>query len=169
LKRKAYTVFISLDISGAFDNASWSETLRSLRELHFPRNLYLILKSYLSDREVIIRGQNTELSKRLSKRCPQGSALGPALWNILYDGLLVLKLSIGVEVVGFADDTMLIVRGATFDQLRTRANRALETILRWGNKVRLCFNSHKTQAMIITRKKIKTPPQLILDHELSNT
>ena len=40
---------------------------------------------------------------------PQGSVLGPLLWNIMYDGLLRLKLPIAVTPVEFADDIAMVI------------------------------------------------------------
>lgn len=40
---------------------------------------------------------------------PQGSVLGPLLWNIFYDHIMKLKLPEGVEIIGYADDTAVLV------------------------------------------------------------
>lgn len=40
---------------------------------------------------------------------PQGSKLGPLLWNITYDGVLEMTLPAEATLVGFADDLALIV------------------------------------------------------------
>lgn len=45
----------------------------------------------------------------LSSEVPQGSILGPLLWNIPYDNLLETKILERVELVGFADDLAVVV------------------------------------------------------------
>ncbi|GBP21569.1 Retrovirus-related Pol polyprotein from type-1 retrotransposable element R1 2 [Eumeta japonica] len=40
--------------------------------------------------------------------CPQGSVLGPTLWNILMDNSLRLPQSDGVRLVAYANDTALL-------------------------------------------------------------
>jgi hypothetical protein len=42
------------------------------------------------------------------KRVPQGSILGPTLWNLYYDGVLRLQMPEGVQVIGYADDLAVI-------------------------------------------------------------
>ena len=52
-------------------------------------------------------------SYAVSAGVPQGSVLGPILWNIMYDGVLRIKLPKGTQIVGFADDIALVIRGNT--------------------------------------------------------
>ena len=39
----------------------------------------------------------------------QGSALGPLLWNIMYDGVLRLRLPENAKIIDFADDLAVVV------------------------------------------------------------
>lgn len=45
-----------------------------------------------------------ELAIQLSWGVPQGSVLGPLLWNAMYDGLLRTTMPEGVALIVFADD-----------------------------------------------------------------
>lgn len=40
---------------------------------------------------------------------PQGSNLGPPLWNIMYDGIFWLKVPKEAKIIGFADDVAVIM------------------------------------------------------------
>ena len=48
---------------------------------------------------------------------PQGSVLGPLLWNIMYDGLLQLKLLRAVTPMAFADDVGFVIVGKYLEDL----------------------------------------------------
>lgn len=39
---------------------------------------------------------------------PQGSVLGPDLWNLLYDSLLRIRMLDGVHLFVFADDVAIL-------------------------------------------------------------
>jgi ribonuclease HI len=153
LKNKGITLMVSLDIRGAFDNAWHPMIMENLRSKNCPKNVFEIVKSYLNDRKLIFKIGDHSVERLMNKGCPQGSVIGPLLWNILYDGLLRIKMPIGSEIFGFADDTLLLITGNTMDQIRTRANRALKMINDWGKEVKLQFNNDKSAALIITKKQ----------------
>lgn len=88
-----YVIWIFLDFSGAFDHAWWPAIINELRKKGCPQNLLRIYKSYLSDRLAIINYRGIILSKELNMECPQGSVIGPILWNILFNGFLQVELN----------------------------------------------------------------------------
>jgi len=160
---KAFTLLVSLDIKGAFDSAWWPQILNQLRTNKCPENIYKLLKSYLSERQVLFNYGEVQTRKALNRGCPQGSVLGPTLWNVLYNQLLDLDLPSGAQIIGFADDTMLIVTACKAKQIETIANKSLEIISNWSRKVKLVFNATKTSVMLVTKKLKYDKPNIILD------
>lgn len=63
-----------------------------------------IIRSYLSDRSIIVDGK----IKQVTYGVPQGSVMGPALWNLFYDELLEIQMSPGVRLIAYADDVGVI-------------------------------------------------------------
>jgi len=108
--RKNLCALVSLDVANAFNSVSWKVIDRALIEKELPDYIVRIIRSYLSHRN-LINGDNITT---LSSGAPQGSVLGPMLWNIMYDGVLRLDTPEGVDIVGFAND----VAGST-ESLRT--------------------------------------------------
>lgn len=86
---------------------------------------------------------------------PQGSVLGPTLWNILYDPLFREKLPPGCELVGYADDVILITRDPDPVKTKYRVEKSLNIICNWLLKNDLELAHEKTEAIIITNRRVK--------------
>lgn len=63
---------------------------------------------------------------------PQGSILGPLLWNMTYDDVLKLPgTPREAELLAYADDLAVMVQAMTVSDTELAANRALEAISGW--------------------------------------
>jgi hypothetical protein len=85
---KKYVMTIFVDVRGAFDNVWWPALIRNLRNRGIPHEMLVMLKSYLTDREVEFTQGDVTVRKQTTKGCLQGSVLGPTLWNFILDPLL---------------------------------------------------------------------------------
>jgi len=157
-RRKELCVLVTLDVRNAFNSLGWPIIDEALRMKNIPEYLVRILRSWLSDRSLLV---GEELAERpVSCGVPQGSVLGPTLWNIAYDSLLSLGVPPGVQLVGFADDLAVVGRAATSEQLEESMNRALEDIDRWMSSHGLELAHHKSEAVMLTRRLAYTRPRL---------
>lgn len=59
---------------------------------------------------------------------PQGSVIGPDLWNVLYDDLLRMELPTDVELIAFADDVPLVATASDSFLLEERLEVALQKV-----------------------------------------
>ena len=167
LKNKTYGFIVSLDITGAFDNAWWDLIIVMLKRYKVPGNLLRIMQNYFSERKATLPLGGKEYSKNLTRGCPQGAKCSPLLWNVLYSDMLNLNLPTGCYLQGFADDAILCVEGNSLETALFRVNTALESIVNWGNNCKLTFNPSKTQVMLISRKnKITQSPQITMNGEV---
>ncbi|CAB3251734.1 unnamed protein product [Arctia plantaginis] len=67
--------------------------------------------------------------------CPQGSVLGPYLWNIGFDDFLAIPIPSGCILNAYADDGLLLVESDTRAGLERSANRCLNLISQWVNVI----------------------------------
>lgn len=92
---------------------------------------------------------------------PQGSVLGPTLWNVFYDDLLSVKLPLGASLIGFADDLALVVVNHTTEGLKQAANESLVKIEDWINSNGLQLAHAKAEAIMLTRKWAYRQPLIV--------
>lgn len=148
-----YCAIITIDVKNAFNSASWEAIAKSLHKMRVPDSLCKMLESYFQNRVLVYETDQGQRSVNVTAGVPQGSILGPALWNGMYDGVLLLDLPGGVEIVGFADDIVLTATGASVEEVQLRATDAVEMIADWMREARLEVAHHKTEIVMISNRK----------------
>jgi hypothetical protein len=91
---------VFLHVSQAFDKVWHKGLLIKLRD-RLPHSLYLILKSYLTDREFQAKyNQTTSYLYPIQSGVPQGRVWAPVFAN--------LPINIGIEIAKFADNIAIL-------------------------------------------------------------
>nr|CAH7734770.1 unnamed protein product [Callosobruchus chinensis] len=140
-----WCALVTLDVRNAFNSASWKLIISELRRRGVSEYIVNIISSYFEDRSLII----SKRRKPVSAGVPQGSVLGPTLWNVLYDGVLRMRLPDDAKTIAFADDLALIVTAQDEDDLTRRANESLRRIDFWMRQHLLELAPDKTEAIIL--------------------
>ena len=149
---------VSFDIANAFNSLPHSTILEALRHHRVPPYLQALLADYLRDREVMFVNRDGMLQRRkVESGVPQGSVLGPLLWNLGYNWLLRGTLLWGMGVICYADDTLVTARGRNFAAAARLASvggtLVAERIQRLGLRVAL----EKTEALFFPGPRQRAP------------
>ena len=144
------TLVVALDIAGAFDRVWHSGLLAKLRAKGVAGSLLRLLEDYLQGRTLRV-ALNGRISKpaRIRASVPQGSVLGPVLWNVYIDDLLRQLPA----VKAYADDCTFSLSYCRQDSQRAVAavNKQLKAAEEWGKAWQVDFAPNKTHAMVVSR------------------
>lgn len=113
---------VSLDIANAFGSLPYSVIGEALKYHGVPPYLRRIVEHYLTQRVVLFEERGGQRrSSPMACGVPQGSVLGPLLWNLGYDWAIRGVLLPRMAVICYADDTMVAVRGKEMREALRRA------------------------------------------------
>jgi hypothetical protein len=149
---KLQTAAVSLDISKAFDKVWHTGLIFKMINLKFPDYLILITHSYLENRSFYVyRNKAKSTIRPIRAGVPQGSCLGPTLFNIYTHD--IPRSFPHTTLALFADDAALISQSSKTDQAIHDLQTALNTVATWYRIWRIEINPSKTQAIMFTHKR----------------
>lgn len=150
---------VSLDIANAFNTMPWACVMEALKFHEVPSYLGRIVGAYLSERYVSYPGREGQLHRKaMSCGVPQGSVLGPLLWNIGYDWVLRGDLPPGANVTCYADDTLVTVRGKTFQEAARLTTEVVAHVVRRIEMLGLRVAVAKSEALCFHGPR-RAPPR----------
>lgn len=113
---------IYVDFTKAFDYLDHSLLLRKLEYYGFRGTPLMLLKSYLSKRMQFVQiNEHASGVKPILSGVPQGSILGPFLFNIFVND--IPQIDNQAKFVIYADDTTLLFSAASANELELKANK----------------------------------------------
>lgn len=150
-----YCAFITLDIRNAFNTANWGFIMKALMEMNTPAYLLRIIGDYLKDRVLLYDTEDGTKEYKVTGGVPQGSVLGPTLWNVMYDGVLRVNLPQEAKIIGFADDIVITVSAKHLEEIECMARESVDSVRKWIEGAGLSLAEHKTEVILISGRKVK--------------
>ena len=90
---------------------------------------------------------------------PQGSSLGPTLWNLVFDGLLTTPLLRGFSLSAYADDLNIVVSANSRRSLESTGDSVLATLRAWTSSKSLTISTEKTKVLLMfATANLERPP-----------
>ena len=145
---------IAIDVKNAFNAIRWPVVLRELERRGISNALLGVMQDYLRDRRAIIHADDGIVDINVTAGVPQGSVLGPFLWNAVYDGVLeeVNRLR-NTEAVAYADDLAILFTARDANQMESLMRNAMEVITRWFERTGLQIARDKTEIIFLRGNK----------------
>lgn len=151
LQRRDYCVLITLDVKNAFNSAPWRKIVRAMEKKNIDPHLIQTIRTYFTDRRLHVGDTST---MQVTCGVPQGSVLGPTLWNLFYDSVLRLEVPREeVLLVGYADDLAVLITTRTAEGVRELANSTIRKVMRWMKKNKLQLATEKTESVILAGRR----------------
>lgn len=152
---KLYCSAAFLDIQQAFDRV-WHKGLLYKIKDKLPHSLFLIIKSYLEDRLFQVKQRDARSTLRPIKAgVPQGSVLGPVLYNIFTSDLPIDE---DITTATYADDVAYLASDALPSAASNKLQRILDDTHRWMKKWRIRASAQKSNHITFTLRKENCPP-----------
>ena len=141
-----YVMGIFVDFKGAFDHLEWSSIMRRLQEVGCRE--MAIWRNYFSGRTAKAVTTLDSVEWQVRRGCPQGSIVGPYVWNLMMD-VLLLELESRCKFCAYADDLLLMVEGNSRKQLEDRSTELMSVVTHWGRSSGVEVSGSKTVSMLL--------------------
>ena len=145
MNQNSCPINIYLDLSKTFDSLKYDTLLSILQYYGLQNKALLLLKSYLHERSQYVQIENVKSSSHpVLCGIPQGSVLGPLLFNILINDMP--KATLKFKVTMYVDDTTLVSRLENFgpvidiNTLEQELNKEISKVNTWLMSNKLLLN-----------------------------
>ena len=152
--RGEVTIAVLTDFSKAFDTVDFAALLQKLHKLNFSKEALKFILSYLTDRKQFVQiDDKISSNKTVKLGVPQGSILGPVLFNIYVSDMDTVCE--GSTCLQYADDSNIYnhCKPADIPESITKLQTNINEVHKWSKSKNLIFNPDKTKFMIFSTKK----------------
>ena len=145
---------VLMDLSKAYDCIMHDLLIAKLEAYGFDRNSLKLRYSYLTDRSQRVKvGSSYSSLGKIKIGVPQGSVLGPMLFNIF------ILIDLESEICNFANDNTIYARSETLEEAINSLENDLSSVLQWFTENGMVANPEKFQLMFLG---VKSDQQMCL-------
>ena len=139
---------ILMDLSKAFDTINHSLLLAKLDAYGFSRTSLKLMQSYLCNRQqrISINGSFSDWIE-LMAGVPQGSILGPLLFNIFLNDIFIFISK--CNLCNYANGNTLFSTGKDLNRIRRNLEMELMILHQWFHENHMTLNPGKCHYMVI--------------------
>ena len=158
-----------MDLSKAFDSIPHDLLIAKMHAYGLPKNSLVFFYPCLKRRKQNVRINNTHsIFQILHSVVPRGSILGPILFNIFINDLL-LWIS-NSELLNFADDNTISAAENTIEELISTLEKESQAAIDWFVSNEMVANPVKFQAFVVKRNnEMKDSYSLNINQEVINS
>ena len=140
---------ILMDLSKAFDCINHDLLIAKMHSYGFSKQSLRLIKDYLTDRKQRV-GVDGVFSTwlELLTGVPQGSILGPLLFNIYINDLMLEFIDSEAKIGNFADDNTIFASGSSDDEIKAKLKCSLEAVGSWFSQNGLQLNADKCKLIV---------------------
>lgn len=144
---KKCTTIISLDIEGAFDNVNHDIMIDKMIEQFQQDKIGFWLAKFVLNRKICICYNKLRAKqRRVMKGVPQGSALGPILFNYLINSIEQdIQATNDFEILKYADDIIVIKKGYDKEATQSKLDMLIDKLKSIGPEV----NPNKCSCLVV--------------------
>ena len=150
MKRSEEPMMILADFSKVFDTICFRNLITNMSKLGFSRDPLIWTLNYVMHRKQFVQIDDTCSDvKNVNFGFPQGSILGPVLFNIYVTDL---QVNVIVKCFQYADDTTIYDHAKVSDlnSCRNTIYQSINKLSAWSKESTLAFNNDKTKVMILS-------------------
>ena len=154
LDKGQFVAAVLMDLSKAFDCMNHDLLLAKLHAYGLSKPALKLIQSYLSDRKQRV-GIDHVFSPWLDMTIgvPQGSILGPLLFNIFINDLLLDFHDTNIGICNYADDNTVYASGKSVVEVKQKLEKSLAFMSDWFRNNGFQLNADKCQFIVFGNKR----------------